>query len=94
MREPVWRTERLNAINQHFVTAFLDLNLKGDVDKSAYLTPPTVDANDSQWQIGFGEQLNGKLAGDAESSHWRGFQRRWAVGIELHNKAAGEGATE
>ena len=84
MREPVWRTERLNAINQHFITAFLDLHLKGDTTKASYLTPPTLDSNDSQWPIARGEQLNGKLAGVNETKHWRGFQNRWALGMEMH----------
>lgn len=85
LKEPVWRSERLNSINQHFVTAFLDLNLKGDQSKLAYLTLPSVDANDSEWPTAFGEQLNGTWAGDAQSAHWKGFQRRWAVGLELHH---------
>ncbi len=28
--DPVWRKDRINAINAHFITAFLDLYLKGD----------------------------------------------------------------
>lgn len=90
IREPVWRTERINAINQHFVTAFLDLYLKDEADKAAYLAPPSQDSNDSHWDLSLGEQLNGKLAGSDEASHWRGFQHRWAVGMELHSRASGE----
>jgi len=90
MREPVWRSERINAINQHFITAFLDLHLKGDSDKASYLNPVMPDSNDSQWEIAFGEQLNGKLAGKEQPSHWRGFQKRWAVGMEMHRKTKGE----
>lgn len=90
LREPVWRTERINAINQHFITAFLDLHLKGDADKATYLIPPTEDSNDSVWPLAFGEQLNGKLAGEAETTHWRGFQNRWALGMEMHTKTKGE----
>lgn len=55
--EPVWRTERLNAINQHFVAAFLDLTLKGDRTKAAYLdTPPSGGAwrgFQPRWSLGF-----------------------------------------
>ena len=90
IREPVWRTERINAINQHFITAFLDLHIKGDADKSSYLVPPTTDSNDSRWEVGAGERLNGKLAGGQETAHWRGFQRRWALGLEMHVKAPSE----
>jgi len=85
LKEPVWRSDRLNAINQHFVTAFLDLNLKGDADKAGYLNVPTVDSNASVWPTSFGEQLNGKLAGPEQDKHWRGFQRRWAVGLEMRH---------
>lgn len=87
IREPVWRSERINAINQHFITAFLDLHLKNDTKKAVYLTPPTIDSNDSHWPTSPGEQLNGKLAGALQTSHWRGFQNRWALGMELHTKA-------
>ena len=90
MREPVWRTERLNAINQHFITAFFDLHLKGDTDKASYLSPKAENSNDAKWEIPFGEQLNGKLAGDEQSEYWRGFQRRWALGMELTSKSKGE----
>ncbi|MDJ0641623.1 MAG: hypothetical protein QNJ15_02295 [Erythrobacter sp.] len=88
--EPVWRQDRINGINQHFVAAFLDLHLKGDTDKAGYLDVPTANANDSAWETGFGEQLNGKFAGEGEPQHWRGFQRRWAAGLEMYSKAAGE----
>ncbi|WP_298471408.1 dienelactone hydrolase [uncultured Erythrobacter sp.] len=90
LKEPVWRQGRINGINQHFVTAFLDLHLKGDEDKAGYLDVPTVDANAGTWETSFGEQLNGKFAGDSEPEHWRGFQRRWAAGLEMYSKAAGE----
>ena len=88
--EPVWRQGRINGINQHFVAAFLDLHLKGDAEKASYLDVPTVNANDGVWETSFGEQLNGKFAGEDEPGHWRGFQRRWAAGLEMHSKKAGE----
>ena len=90
LKEPVWRSERLNAINQHFVTAFLDITLKGDKAKRAYLDVPTVDSNAGEWPTSFGEQLNGTVAGPSQDKYWRGFQRRWATGLELHHKNAGQ----
>jgi len=66
--EPVWRKERITSINQHFITAFLDLNLKGDETRRAYLTVAVPRSNDAK---------------DA-STLWKGFQRRWAVGLQLH----------
>jgi hypothetical protein len=63
--EPVWRKERIGAINQHFITAFLDLYVKGDETRRAYL-----DAT-------------------LPSSSWKGFQKRWALGLELQHQPAG-----
>ena len=90
VNEPVWRQDRINGINQHFVAAFLDLTLKGDAQKAFYLNVPTVNSNDGTWDVSFGEQLNGTMAGDDQPEHWRGFQRRWALGLEMHRKSAGE----
>jgi predicted dienelactone hydrolase len=36
--DAVWDTLRMNNIAAHFVTAFLDIHLKGDAAKAAYLT--------------------------------------------------------
>ena len=87
--EPVWRTERLNAINQHFVTAFLDRILKRDTTKAAYLELPSEIAGDGDWPSQPGEQLSGKMAGAEQPKYWRGFQRRWALGLEMHRAAKG-----
>jgi predicted dienelactone hydrolase len=89
-REPVWRQDRLNQINQHFVTAFLDFTLKADTSKRGYLDVPTPIASDGKWPTALGTLDGGAIAGDAQLDYWRGFQRRWAVGMELHHKAAGE----
>jgi predicted dienelactone hydrolase len=35
--EPVWRKDRIAAINQHFISAFLDLYVKGDESRRVYL---------------------------------------------------------
>ena len=88
--EPVWRTERINQINQHFIAAFLDLHLKGDVSKAAFLNVPNPNANQSVWPTAMGEQVGGSFAGAAQPKHWRGFQRRWAIGLEMQtaNKGA------
>jgi predicted dienelactone hydrolase len=91
--EPVWRTQRINAINQHFITAFLDLTLKGDAAKAAYLNVPTAVASDGDWPSVFGEQLGGTLAGAKQPQYWPGFQRRWAIGLEMHRAAKGSAGT-
>lgn len=81
--EPVWRTERINAINQHFITAFLDLNLKDDAAKLAYLDVTPAVAGDGQWPIAPFVNVGGRYAADQEPNYWRGFQRRWAIGLEM-----------
>ncbi|WP_309570211.1 dienelactone hydrolase [Deinococcus sp.] len=45
--EPAWDTTRLNNLNQHFITAFLDGHLKGDTGAAAYLDVPTPRSNDA-----------------------------------------------
>ncbi len=93
--EPVWRTQRVNAINQHFIVAFLDVALKGDAAKAAYLDVPTPVAGDGDWPSAFGEQLGGTMAGAKQPKYWPGFQRRWALGLEMHRAVKGEaGAIE
>lgn len=90
LNDPVWRKERIEAINAHFISAFLDLHLKGDAAKRKYLDVPTPVAADGQWPSKFGQQWGGALAGDSQPNYWRGFQRRWARGLEMHHKTAGE----
>lgn len=92
LAEPVWRSDRLNVINQHFVTAFLDLNLKGDAGKADYLNVPTANSDAAEWPTSFAEQLNGEWAGPEQKTYWRGFQRRWATGMELRHLQKGETA--
>ena len=84
--DPVWRKDRITAINQHFVTAFLDLALKGDETRRAYLHPAIEKSDDGKWPLPPGESANGKF-GDG-MTYWKGFQRRWAVGLEMHCSTA------
>ena len=83
--EPVWRKDRITAINQHFITAFLDLYLKGDESRRAYLHPVVERSNDGQWPLKQGESA-GRAFNDGKT-YWKGFQRRWAVGLEMHCRA-------
>jgi dienelactone hydrolase len=80
--EPVWKKERISAINQHFVTAFLDLYLKGDESKRAYLHTVVEKSNDGKWPLKPGETAGAKFSDG--STYWKGFQRRWALGLEMH----------
>ncbi|KAF1066804.1 MAG: hypothetical protein GAK45_01826 [Pseudomonas citronellolis] len=83
--EPAWDSSRINNINQHFVLAFLDQQLRG-IDRHAYLelTPLAADgvwSRDAQGQP------------KADDSYWKGFPRRSALGLEFHHLAPGQAAS-
>ncbi len=88
--DPVWRQERIVAIDQHFMLAFFDAVLKHDTPKLRYLEVPTRVSDDGQWHSAFRQQWGGTVAGDAQPGYWRGFQRRWARGLELDHRPAGD----
>ncbi|SQF99328.1 hydrolase [Paucimonas lemoignei] len=75
--EPVWDSARINNINQHFVLAFLDQQLKG-LDRTAYLTllPKAVDGKWSKDETG---------ADKPDHSYWKGFKNRSALGLEFYH---------
>ncbi len=82
--EPVWRSDRITAINQHFITAFLDRFLKGDRVHGAFLDVPTVASDAAVWPAPAGPGF----ASAGQPSYWPGFQRRWVLGLELRHDAA------
>jgi predicted dienelactone hydrolase len=56
--EPVWRADRINAINQHFITAFLNRHLKNDTAAAPFLEPPANGSDawpgfQKRWALGF-----------------------------------------
>jgi predicted dienelactone hydrolase len=86
-QDPVWDTERVNAINAHFITAFLGLYVKGEKSYAAYLDVPVVDAGRGAWP-------NDRAPFAAYSPQtgditvWKGFQRSFAVGLQLRRADA------
>ena len=90
--EPVWRKERIGAINQHFVTAFLDLYLKGDEARREYLDVPER-SNDGKWVLSPGRPPGAAFSTGVDGSgnrYWKGFQRRWALGLEMYHRTAAQ----
>jgi predicted dienelactone hydrolase len=79
--EPVWRKDRITAINQHFIAAFLDLHLKGDASRGSFLHVATEKSNDGTWPLKQGESAGAKYSDGG--TYWKGFQRRWALGLEM-----------
>jgi predicted dienelactone hydrolase len=81
--EPVWRRDRILAINRHFITAFLDARL-------------TVKAVDGVWRPGSDAASVGAYASSsdvASAGYWPGFQNRWALGLQLRHDPAGAAAS-
>jgi predicted dienelactone hydrolase len=70
--EPVWDSRRINNINQHFVTAFLGIQLKGQ-PLQAYLDLPPLAAD-------------GTIKPDP--GLWKGFAKRTALGLEWRHLPA------
>jgi hypothetical protein len=81
-QEPAWDNMRCNNINQHFVTAFLGIHLKGEAYEE-YLDLVPI-ANESVWCV----NEDGSFAED--HTHWKGFPQWTAIGLELHHKSPGE----
>ncbi|MFM9829791.1 MAG: alpha/beta hydrolase family protein [Sphingomonas sp.] len=90
--EPVWRKDRILAVNAHFITAFLDQHLKHVPDRAAFFAPLTTASDDGDWALADGDIAGAQFAQNTGPSarYWPGFQRRWALGLELHHLAPGQ----
>jgi predicted dienelactone hydrolase len=86
--DPVWRKDRVNGINVHFISAFLDEYVKGDVSRAAYLNVPTPDSSRGEWPAAPASAYDAYGAGGASVTFWKGFQRNHAAGLELLQAAA------
>lgn len=87
--EPVWRRDRVVGINQHFITAYMNFHLKQDKTAADFVNVSPTRSNDGEWPI-----PAGGYTGNAYSSghhdgkdYWKGFQRRWALGLQMHRTA-------
>jgi hypothetical protein len=73
-QEPSWDNRKINNVNQHFVTAFLGINLKGEVAKfEPYLNLLEPISNDSP------------RTDTEDPRYWKGFTNWAAIGMELHH---------
>ena len=75
--DPVWDTLRLNNANCHFLTAFLDLHLRGDAGKAAYLRVPVTRGAEAVYDLDAEGRPTEKHTG------WKGFIEGTAAGIRL-----------
>jgi predicted dienelactone hydrolase len=74
--DPVWDTVRMNNIAQHFVTAFLARELKGDEEMGEYLDLIENAADGVT-------ALDDEDEPTAEHTYWKGFADRTAMGLSL-----------
>lgn len=86
--DPIWRQDRINAINQHFITAFLGLHLRGEADKRAYLDVPVTESDAGEWNAPAGTPWGAYSPGGEGVTLWKGFQRRHARGMILRHAPA------
>lgn len=77
--DPVWDSRRMNNINEHFVTAFLNFWLKGDQKAAAYLDVKVEDSNAGIYAL----NKDGTQA--PNHTYWPGFPARTASGLQLRS---------
>ncbi|MDE2304116.1 MAG: dienelactone hydrolase [Gammaproteobacteria bacterium] len=86
-QDPVWSTERVNAINAHFITAFLDRYVKGDASREAYLDLPVVESDRGVWPASVPGGYDAYSPGSGGVTVWKGFRRPYAIGLEWRSAA-------
>lgn len=70
--EPAWEVQKLNAINEHFALALMNCHVKGMSDYCEFLN---VEGSSAQVPV------DGK-----KPEPWKGFDDRWALGLEIESK--------
>lgn len=88
--DPIWRQDRVNGINQHFITAFLELHLRGQSGMRGFLDVPIEESSEGTWDALPGTPWGAYSPGGAGITLWKGFQRRHAQGLVLRRAAAGQ----
>lgn len=88
--DPVWRNDRITAINLHFITAFLGLHLRGEDNKRAFLDVPNEESDAGEWNAPQGTRWGAYSPGGNGVTLWKGFQRRHARGMVLRHLKAGQ----
>jgi predicted dienelactone hydrolase len=82
--DPVWRKDRISAINVHFITAFLDRYVKGDEARAPYLDVAVADSAAGVWPASApAAAYDAYSPGTGNITVWKGFQRNHAAGLEL-----------
>lgn len=85
--DPVWRKQRINAIATHFITAFLDRNLKGNEQSGAYFAVPSESSDADGWN-GPDTPWDAVSKG-GDNPTWLGFVRGHQRGLILRHLNSG-----
>jgi len=80
--DPVWRKARTIGVCLHFITAFLDLYVKVQPDRSAYLDL-IPDADAGLWPSGDPAPYAAYSPGSGTITLWKGFQKAHASGLRF-----------
>lgn len=80
--DAVWDSVFMNNVGQHFVTAWLDTELKGDAGKSKYLDLEPLGSS-GIWS------MNDDGSTGADHTYWAGFAKGTADGLRYETLAAG-----
>lgn len=81
--DPVWRQDRIIAVNLHMITAFLDRYVKDDASRASYLDGLTRESIAGDWPTS-ADRAYGAYSPNADGiTVWKGFQRQHAEGLEL-----------
>jgi len=81
--DPVWRKDRIIAINLHMITAFLDRHVKDDASRAPYLDGLTRESIQGDWPASAARAYDAYSPGADGITVWKGFQRGHAEGLEL-----------
>ncbi|MGH4038225.1 MAG: alpha/beta hydrolase family protein [Sphaerochaeta sp.] len=77
--DPTWDTRRMNNINMHFVTAFMDSYLKENFEKMSYFDVKVENAGDGVYSV----NKDGTFKSD--HTYWPGFPNRSVTGVILEH---------
>jgi predicted dienelactone hydrolase len=81
--DPVWRQDRVVAINLHMITAFLDRYVKDDASRASYLDGLTRESIAGDWPTSSDRAYDAYSPNADGITVWKGFQRQHAEGLEL-----------
>ena len=80
--DPLWRKDKIIAINTHMITAFLDRFVKGDESRAAYLDGLVPRIDDTVWPADLAPRFDMVSTAVEPVTLWKGFKRRFSTGLE------------